>query len=126
MRNRSFTELLERLRQRALSVEEIGPAIVKLAKPFDHDRITAAREVVASYLEHPDAWVRHEAIWFLASWARLPEYRPHVLQAFRTDPDADNRGYAALCLTYLYEGTRSAEAEADLARTVLDGAADRQ
>jgi hypothetical protein len=120
----TFTELLEKLRHRALPVQEIGPAMVRLAKPFDPDRIHAAREVVASYLDHPDDWVRHEAMWFLTSWGRMSEYRPQLLQALRHDPDLDNRSYAALCLEHLYRGERNAEVEASLAAVVLDEVAD--
>jgi hypothetical protein len=74
---------------------------VRLGKPYDEKRILKAKEVVAGYLNDADPCVRHEAVWFLASWGRLFEYEPQVIQMMLHDPLEDNRGYAANCVGVL-------------------------
>jgi len=71
---------------------------VQLAKPYDEQRIQEAKNVVAQYLNDDDSWVRHECVWFLASWCRLIEYEPQVVEMMLHDADEDNRGFAANCL----------------------------
>ncbi len=100
--------------------EEIAHAIVVVAKPYDSARATAAKDVVASYLDHPNAWVRHEAMWFLTSWAGFVEYEPALLRALREDPDPDNRDAAALFLGHLQRGTGEPEAIRVLSDFVAD------
>src|SRR5260370_18784441 len=89
-RKRKWHEVLEKLRNKEIPTKEIGPAIVKLGKPFDPEKILTAKDVVATYLNHEDDWVRREAMWFLTSWGRLPEYRPALIRALREDPHLDN------------------------------------
>lgn len=96
----------------------IASAIVRLGKPFDERRINAAKKVVASYLEHPDSLIRHEAIWFLACWGKLREYRAAIIQAMKNDPDEDNRGFAANCLGVLESGTKDKDSPRALAEVV--------
>jgi hypothetical protein len=105
-----WNELLDRLKAEQIPSQEIGSAIVKLGKPFNKERILAAKDVVAAYLNHADAWVRHEAMWFLTSWGRLPEYQAALVHALRCDPDVDNRAYAASCLGTLRKGSKNPEA----------------
>lgn len=120
LRNSKWDEVLEKLKRGQLPSANIGPAIVRLGKPFDKKKILAAKEVVASYLEHPDMWARHEAMWFLTSWGRLPEYQGSLIHALRHDPDPDNRGFAALCLAQLREGSGDTEVVTALKQAVED------
>jgi HEAT repeat protein len=117
---RHWNELLEKLRSRGIPSQEIGRAIVKLGKPFDRQRILSAKDVIASYLNHEDNWVRREAMWFLTSWGRLVEYQPALIHALRNDPFLDNRSYAATCLGALQRGTQNPEAVRALRDTVED------
>jgi hypothetical protein len=119
-RTRSWNELLEKLKAAQIPSREIGSAIVKLGKPFDQERILAAKDVVAGYLNHADAWVRHEAMWFLTSWGRLPEYQPALVHALRHDPDVDNRAYGASCLGTLRKGSKNPEAMMALKEALED------
>src|SRR5258708_16121382 len=108
-RKHEWNDLLEKLKNKELPSSKIGPAIVKLGKPFDEKKILAAKDVVAGYLNHKDSWVRREAMWFLTSWGRLPEYRPALIRALREDPDLDNRAYAASSLGILDKGNKNPE-----------------
>ncbi|HMK22100.1 MAG TPA: HEAT repeat domain-containing protein [Terriglobales bacterium] len=103
-----------------IPVDQIGHAIEKIGKPFDQAKILAAKDTVAPYLDHNDSWVRHEAMWFLTSWGRLKEYQPALIRALQSDPDLDNRSFAAACLGKLCQGTNEAEAVAALKTTVED------
>ncbi|HWZ46192.1 MAG TPA: HEAT repeat domain-containing protein [Candidatus Saccharimonadales bacterium] len=123
-RTRNWNELLEKLKAEQIPSHEIGSAIVKLGKPFDQERILAAKDVVAAYLNHADAWVRHEAMWFLTSWGRFPEYQPALVHALRHDPDLDNRAYAASCLGTLRKGSKNPEAMRDLKEALEDAQED--
>ena len=116
----SWEDLLERLKKREIPADQIGHAIVKLGKPFDQARILAAKNTVAYYLNHNNNWARHEAMWFLTSWGKLKEYQPSLIRALKTDPDLDNRSFAATCLGRLQEGTSDADAMAALKAAVLD------
>jgi hypothetical protein len=106
----NWNQLLEKLKNGEIPPQEIGSAIVKLGKPFDRGRILAAKDVVAAYLNHENYWARHEAMWFLTSWGRLPEYQPALVRALRHDPFVDNRSYAATCLGRLRKGSKDLEA----------------
>lgn len=119
-KNKTWESVLEQLRDRQIPPEHIGSAIVRLGKPFDEARIHAAKDAVASYLDDADSWVRHEAMWFLTTWGRLKEYQPALVRALRTDPDLDNRSFAATCLGRLQEGTGNRDAVAALKATVED------
>jgi HEAT repeat protein len=119
-RNQTWEDVRHRLKNREIPTEEIGSAIVKLGKPFDRTKILAAKDTVALYLDHTDSWARHEAMWFLASWARLKEYQPALILALRTDPEPDNRSYAATCLGRVQEGTGDRDAIAALSGVVED------
>ena len=123
-RTRKWNDLLEKLRNKELPTQEIGSAIVKLGKPFDPEKILAAKDVVAAYLNHEDDWVRHEAMWFLGSWGRLLEYQPALVHALRHDPFVDNRSYAATCLGRLRKGSKNLEAVRALKEAVEDGQED--
>ncbi|HWZ46290.1 MAG TPA: HEAT repeat domain-containing protein [Candidatus Saccharimonadales bacterium] len=123
-RKRKWNELLEKLRNKEIPVKEIGSAIVKLGKPFDKEKILAAKDVIAGYLNHEDDWVRREAMWFLTSWGRLPEYQPALIHALRCDPDLDNRSYAATCLGRLRKGSKNLEAIRVLKEALEDGQED--
>jgi HEAT repeat protein len=108
--NQEWNDLLEKLRGERIPTEGIGSAIVRLGKPFDRERIQLARDVVARYLSHEDAWVRHEAMWFLTSWGRLHEYESALIHAMKSDSDIDNRFFAASWLGVLGEERKSTEA----------------
>jgi HEAT repeat protein len=123
--DQKWEDVLERLKNRQIPPERIGSAIVRLGKPFDRARILAAKEAVAPYLDHSDSWVRHEAMWFLTAWGGLKEYEPALIRALRTDPDLDNRSFAATCLGRLQEGTADADAVAALKTAVEDETLDR-
>jgi hypothetical protein len=116
----NWEDVLERLKNRQIPLEQIGHAIVKLGKPFDRTRILTAKDTVAVYLNHEDSWVRHEAMWFLAAWGRLKEYQPALIHTLRTDPNFDNRSFAATCLGRLQEGTGDVNAVAALKSAVED------
>jgi hypothetical protein len=115
-----WEDVLERLKNHQIPPEQISHAIVNLGKPFDRARILAAKDTVALYLDHSDNWVRHEAMWFLTAWGKLKEYQAAVIRALRTDPDPDNRSFAATCLGRLQEGTGDADAVAALKAVVED------
>ncbi len=123
--DQSWQDILERLKTSQIPQEQIAHAIVKLGKPFDKARIDAAKETVALYLKHPNSLVRHEAMWFLSSWGRLREYQPQLIRALRSDPDPDNRSFAATCLGRLQEGTGDLEAVTALKAAVEDEDLDR-
>ena len=124
-RTRNWNKLLEKLRKNEIPPQEIGSAIVKLGKPFDQKKILAAKDVVAAYLNHENDWVRHEAMWFLTSWGRLPEYQPALVHALRHDPFVDNRSYAATCLGRLRKGSKDLEAIRALKEVLEDDKEDK-
>jgi hypothetical protein len=99
--DRNWNGLLHDLQHRRVPSESVHTAIVRLAKPYDEQRIWRAKDVVAYFLNDNDPWVRHEALWFLASWGRLTEYEPQAVEMMLHDPFEDNRGFAANCLGIL-------------------------
>lgn len=119
-RDQKWEDVLGRLKRGQIPSDQIGHAIVRLGKPFDQARVLAAKETVALYLDHNDSWVRHEAMWFLTSWGRLKEYQSALIRALRTDPDPDNRSFAATCLGRLWQGTSDAGVVAALKTAVED------
>lgn len=78
--------------------DEICRAIVGIAKPYDAHVIGASAALVATFLDHPDPSVRHEAIWFLGSWGHLPEYASRIHGTACMDSDVYNRAFAAKSL----------------------------
>jgi HEAT repeat protein len=116
--NQPWQSVLEQLKSRTVPKQEVGSAIVRLGKPFDRARILAAKDVVAAYLNDPDDWIRHEAIWFLTCWGRLKEYQPAVIAALLHDSEPDNRSFAATCLGRLQEGTGNHDAASALKAAV--------
>jgi hypothetical protein len=100
-----WNDVLVKLQSGQVPAERIGSMIVRLGKPYDAIKIDAAKDTVAMYLEHPDGWARHEAMWFLGSWGRLKDYQPALIRALQTDGVSDNRGYAATCLGRMQQGT---------------------
>jgi hypothetical protein len=84
--SQSWDDVLDQLKNGRIPLEQIGPAIVKLGKPFEPARILAAKDTVALYLDHTDSWVRHEAMWFLTAWGRLKEYQPRSSMLSRLTP----------------------------------------
>jgi len=117
-RRSKWNELLDKLKRGEICSAELGSAIVRLGKPFNKDNILAAKDVIATYLNHEDAWVRHEAMWFLTSWGRLPEYKSALTHALQNDPVPDNRAYAASCLGVLCKGGKNPEGIKALKSTV--------
>ena len=120
-----WDEVLEKLKAQKFPTDEIGPAIVKLGKPYNEKRILRAKNVVAAYLKHPDNWVRHEAMWFLGSWGKLRQFQPALIDALQNDPDSDNRDYASLCLAHLLRGTGDLGAIKALKEVVLNEKEDK-
>ena len=120
-----WEDVLERLKTRQIPSEQIGHAIVKLGKPFDSTRILAAKSTVALYLDYNDSWARHEAMWFLTAWGKFKEYQPALIRALQTDPDLDNRSFAATSLGRLQEGTGDKDAVAALKAAVEDETQDQ-
>lgn len=116
----SWNELLDALARGAIAPEQVHTAIVRLGKPLDKDRIQIAKHVVSRYLEHPDPWVRHEALWFLGSWGRLREFEPAIIRALRSDPVDDNREFAAACLGILEFGQNEPHVLKALRESVLN------
>jgi len=82
----------------AAKPDAICKAIVGIGKPYDTQVIGAHAALVATYLNHSDHVVRHEAIWFLGSWGHLSEYASRIHDSAQMDPDIDNRAYAAKSL----------------------------
>lgn len=118
MDEKSWEAILTDLRERRIPLDSVHTAIVKLGKPYDERRIQTAKEVVSTYLKEDDPWVRHEALWFLASWARLLEFQPQVIEMMLHDPSEDNRGFAANCLGVL-RAESCDPAMLDVLRTVV-------
>ncbi len=115
--------LLRRLSASEVPDSEIGSAIVHLSKPLDRQRVAAAKDTVLSYLNHQNAWARHEALWFIR-WAGLLEEKSALIHALNNDPDPDNRGHAALCIEQMLRGTSDREAVDALKVKVQDAAED--
>jgi hypothetical protein len=111
--------LFTKLANKRIPDEEIGSAIVHLAKPFDAARVEKAKDTILGYLNHPHAYARHEAMWFVR-WAKLVNHKPALIHALEGDQDSDNRGFAALCLAQLLRGTSDQEAIQALKGKVLD------
>ena len=121
------TELLSGLMRRELPVPEIGPAIVRLAKSLvDRQEVAALKPAVAQYLDHPDDWVRHEAVWYLGVWARAREYEAILLEVAAADRNPDIRSFAAFGLGKLCRGGQASMLTVQtLARMVEDETQDR-
>src|SRR5712692_2853233 len=101
--------LLTRLRAGEIPGDQIGSTIVQLVKPLEEARVRAAKDTIVQFLKHSNPWARHEAMWFLR-WAKSLDYVPALIRALLEDPEPDNRGYAALCLSHLLMGTSHREA----------------
>ena len=74
---------------------QICHAIVEIAKPYDAEIIKQHAPLIASFLDHPDSLIRHQAVWYLGSWGHLPTYVSQIVHAAENDPDSDNRAFAA-------------------------------
>lgn len=118
----NWPEVLELLHTGQVPDRLIHKAIVRIAKPYNQRAVEASKGEISKFLEHPDAWVRHEALWFLASWASLREFKPQVIHALQHDADEDNRQFAAICLGGLESGTGDPESLRILGAVVLDQA----
>ena len=114
----SWQDVLDLLRQQKIPAEHIGHAIVRVGKPYDEFKSRVAKDVIATYLNHPNSWARREAMWFLASWYRMKEYEPSVARLLSKDSDEDNRAYAAACIGRLESGTKEINALRILASVV--------
>jgi hypothetical protein len=115
--SRKWKELLAELESDTLAPEDVGPAIVRVAKADKPLSIHSLKKIIPQYFLHPDSWARHEAIWFV-SWAKMTDLSPLIVERMRNDPDEDNRSFAALCLGHMYEGIKEIEILMILARTV--------
>lgn len=115
--DKSWQELLKDLRERRVPAHSVHKWIVRLGKPYDAQRVRMAKEVVSMYLKDIDPWVRHEALWFLASWGKLLEFQPQVTEMLLHDQSDDNRGFAANCLGTLRAESCDPEV-LDILRTV--------
>jgi HEAT repeat protein len=116
---KKWTQLLTELKEHAIPDSEIGNVIVALAKPSEANRISRAKDTILSFLNHPNAWARHEAMWFI-SWGGLHDSKAAIFRALNDDPDPDNRSYAALCLSQMLRGTNDSEAVVKLRAKLLD------
>jgi HEAT repeats len=116
----SWETILDELRSGTIPPGQIHTAIVRLGKPLDRRKIEKAKDAVSAYLEHPNPWIRHEALWFLGSWGRLREYEPQIIKALRFDPDEDNRSFAAFCLGTLEAGRNDPKVLRALKDVVLE------
>lgn len=117
--NKEWEVLLRKLSAGELPHTEIGSAIAHLSKPLDRQRVAAAKDTVLRYLNHENSWARHEAMWFIR-WAGLREQKSALIDALRNDQDPDNRGYAAMCIAHLLNGTSDAESLNALKAAVLN------
>jgi hypothetical protein len=111
--------LLKKLSAGEIPDDEIGPAIVHLSKPLDPQRVAVAKETVLRYLGHQNSWARHEAMWFIR-WAGIREENAALIKALTKDEDSDNRGYAAMCIAHLMNGTADSTSVNALKTTVLN------
>jgi hypothetical protein len=100
-----LSQLIQRLEAIELSPQETASAIVRLGKSESRSAIQAAIPVVTRYADSPDAWTRHEVMWFVA-WCNLRNQSMLLESAITADPEPDNRGYAAICLGRLWNGSR--------------------
>jgi len=123
LNNKKWQDLLADLKDGRISDDQIGSTIVRLAKPLDRDRVLSAKDTIIPYLEHPNTWARHEAMWFLR-WAKLVDHKQALIHALQNDPDVDNRSYAALCLSNLLPGTSDHDSIQALKVKVLDSSED--
>jgi hypothetical protein len=65
LKESAWQDFFARLKRGEIPDDQIGPAIVHLAKPFDATRIQTARDTILTFLNHQNAWARHEAMWKL-------------------------------------------------------------
>lgn len=114
-----FEETLRTLQQHELLVEAIGPAILVVGKHHDPIRIQRSKAVIAGFLDHPDAWVRHEALFCLGLWWAFPEFEDKFKDMLLQDPDELVRSTAAHCLGVLKRGAKDVSILSFLARVVL-------
>jgi hypothetical protein len=114
-----WKSLLEELKDGTLQDEQIGHAIVQIAKPLDGNRVLLAKDTILGYLNHPNDWARHEVLWFI-NWAKLLECKGKLISALQSDPTPDNRGFAALSLAHMLAGTSDDEAVKELKTKLLD------
>jgi hypothetical protein len=117
--NQEWEILLRKLSAGEIPASEIGSAIVRLSKPFDSQRVAAAKDTVLLHLSHRNGLARQEAMWFIR-WAGFREEKSALIRALRNDTDPDNRGYAALCTASLMAGTADKESVDALKAAVLD------
>lgn len=123
LKESAWQDFFARLKRGEIPDDQIGPAIVHLAKPFDAARIETAKDTILTFLNHQNAWARHEAMWFIR-WANLIDHTPALIEALKNDPDSDNRRYAAICLAHLLQGTSDHDAIKELSRIVLEESED--
>jgi hypothetical protein len=114
-----WANLLTKLREGGVPDSEIGHVIVALAKPLNANHVLTGKSTILSFLNHPNAWARHEAMWFIR-WAGLRDCKAAIYRALIDDPDPDNRGFAALCLSQMLRGTHDSVAIAKLRTKLLD------
>lgn len=101
------------------SPELILEAITRLGKPFDRAQILRASPLVATYLEHENFLVRHQAVWFLGCWGRVPAFISSIIRAAQCDVDMDNRAYAANCAGQILKSNRDGSAIKELRQIAL-------
>jgi HEAT repeat protein len=114
---RGACDLLE---SKAATPEQIIQAIVQIGKPLDETVVKKTAALIASYLHHDDFLVRYQAIWFLSSWGRLPEYISEVIKAAKQDPNVDNRAFAARSAGLVLKKQKDKAALQSLAAMVED------
>jgi vesicle coat complex subunit len=94
--------------------EAICAAITRLGKPYDEQLALLAAPLVLKYLHYGNPVVRYQAIWFLGCWGKLYEYLASVVQAAQSDPNVDNRAYAARCVGQVLKSHHDANATLEL------------
>jgi len=94
----------------ALDQEAICSAITRLGKPYDKQQVCRAAPLVQKFLHHDSHIVRYQAIWFLGSWGKQPEYLSCIIASAQSDADVDNRAFAARAAGTLLRLQRDARA----------------
>ncbi|WP_035347061.1 HEAT repeat domain-containing protein [Edaphobacter aggregans] len=81
-------------------------------------QMTQAAPLVSQYLHHSNHVVRYQAIWFLGCWGRMSNYLDQIIQSAETDPDLDNRAFAARCSGLILKSHQNPAAMRALLRLV--------
>jgi len=115
----SYREDVQARLKKATTPDALGQTIVAISKgQDDRTKMEEIRDIIATFLDHPDDYVRHEALLCLGvSWG-FAEYKERYIKMLGDDISEQNRWTAASSLGSSLKGTKDPEALRALALTV--------